>query len=331
MTNLSDRKIAHIDIVLNKKVEPVAPPFEKYALPYSALPEIDMEEIDTSVSVFEKNLSMPFFISSMTGGPAKASMINQNLAIACEKAKIGLGLGSMRVILKNPESLKSFQVKHLCPSIPLFGNIGLVQLNYGVGIDEIRKIIDLTEIDGIFFHINHLQEAIQPEGDTNYKGLYEKFEKLIEKIDIPVIVKEVGSGIDMNTAKKLYEIGVKWIDTQGVGGTSWAWVEGYRRDDNLGEIFKSVGISTDESIIQCKKIDGLKIIGSGGIRSGIDIAKSLMLGADLSASAKPFLEPGLNSAEDVYKLIMQYNQELRVAMFCSGAKDINTLKSTSLI
>lgn len=328
--NTNQRKLEHIKIVLEEKVEPTAPPFDKYILPYSALPEIDMNKIDISVKFLGFTLDFPFLISSMTGGPDKGKIINKNLAIAAEETKVAMGLGSMRVIIKHPESADSFQVKKYCPSIPLLANVGLVQLNYGFGLEEIKRIIDISEVDGLFFHINHLQEAIQPEGDTNYEDLIPKLAKIINKIKVPVIIKEVGSGIDYRTAKKLYDIGVKWIDVAGSGGTSWSWVEGYRRNDDLGHLFRAIGIPTDISLKECSKVKGLNLISSGGIRNGIDIAKSLMLGAKLAGVAKPLLSAALVSPEEVIQVINNFKRELIVAMFCAGAKDLKSLSKIKL-
>jgi isopentenyl-diphosphate delta-isomerase len=305
--------------------------FSKYKLPYTALPEIDLSEIDLSTQFMGSKISFPFIISSMTGGPEKGSIINKNIAIAAEKIGVPFGVGSMRVIIKHPESIASFDVKKYAPNVKLFANVGLVQLNYGFGIDEIKRIIDSIKADGIFFHINPLQEAIQPEGDTNYKNLIPKFEKLLKKINIPVIVKEVGTGIDYKTAKALKDIGVQWIDVSGHGGTHWGWVEGYRGDKDTGDLFKDVGIPTDVAIKDVSKIKDLNIIAGGGIRSGLDIAKSLVLGANMATSAKPFLKASLSSPEEVIKVLERYKKELQIALFSVGASNISELKKKKLI
>jgi isopentenyl-diphosphate delta-isomerase len=328
---INPRKIEHINIVKEKDVEPVKDVFKKYSLPYCSLPELDLKKIDTSTNFLNHKISMPLMISSMTGGPELAGDINKNLAIACQETGIPLALGSMRVIFKYPETLKSFQVKELAKDIPVIGNIGLVQLNYGIGLDQINKLIEDTKIDALFFHINHLQEAIQPEGDVNFSGLFEKLEQIISKIQIPVMVKEVGAGIDFNTAKKLYEIGVKYIDVAGLGGTSWTSVEAYRRQDDLGFVFQDVGIPTDKAIIECSKIDGLKIIAGGGVRNGLDIVKSLMLGASIAGMAKPLLGPALEGSESCVNYIEQVQKQIQIAMFAMGSKNIEDIKTKSLI
>lgn len=324
------RKSEHIKIVLNENVQPILSPFHKYVLPYKALPEINLNDIDTTIKFFSKKLSFPFLIASMTGGEEKGKQINKNLAIAAEESNVALALGSMRVTLEKPESLKTFQVRKYCPSIPLFANLGLVQLNYGYGADEINKIIDSIEADGIFLHINHLQEAVQPEGDTNFKGLMNKLEQVIKKVTRPILVKEVGAGIDDKTARRLYDIGVKWIDVSGLGGTSWTVVEGYRREDALGKTFGAVGIPTDEAIKKASIIKGLDIIAGGGLRSGIDIAKSISLGATMAAIATPLLKPALTSSQACIDYVNNLKRELNVAMFCMGVKNIDGLKKITL-
>jgi len=330
MSKINNRKLEHIRIVLDENVEPIPTPFDNYRLPYSAFPELDYAEIDTSIEFFGKKLSFPFVISSMTGGPEKASMINRNLAEAAEQVGVALGLGSMRVILRKPDSIPSFDVKKYCPSIPLFANMGVVQLNYGYGADEINKIIDSINADGIFLHVNHLQEVIQPEGDLNWKDILPKLEKIISKVHKPIVIKEVGHGIDFKSAKRLKEIGIEWIDVSGVGGTSWAWVEAYRREDDLGHLFKAEGIPTDECLIECSKIKGLNLIAGGGIRNGIHIAKAIMLGATLATAAKPLLESALNGTEECIKVLEKMKKEFTVAMFSMGVRTVEELKNCEL-
>lgn len=329
--DIHNRKLQHIDIVLKNKVEPQTSSLNSYRLPYIALPELDLEEIDTRVSFFNKKLSFPFIVASMTGGAEKVGDINKNLAIACEKEKVALALGSMRIVLKDKTSIRSFDIRSLCPSIPIFANMGLVQLNYGYGAKEINTLIDSIDADGIFLHVNHMQEAIQPEGDTNFKDLIPKLERILPKIKRRVIIKEVGTGIDRDTALKLSKIGIEWIDVSGMGGTSWTSVEAYRRSDDLGFIFEEVGIPLDMAIIGSSDIKGLNIIASGGIRSGLDMAKSIALGASMTSVAKPLLEPALASSIKVSELINKWRKELRIAMFASGVKNIKDLKKIKLI
>lgn len=330
MSQIQDRKKDHIKIVLEKDVEPVSNPFNKYRLPHKAFPEVDFDEIDTSVEFLGKKLSFPFIISSMTGGEENGLKINTNLSKAAEEVKVGLGLGSMRVILRKPESLSTFDIRKHCPSIPLFANFGVVQLNYGYSAEDINKIIKSVDADGIFIHVNHLQEIIQPEGDKNWKGLLKRLGEELPNIDGTVIVKETGHGIEKESAEKLKQIGVNWIDVSGAGGTSWGMVEAYRRTDDLGFLFQAEGTPTDEAILEAKEIGGINIIAGGGIRSGIDIAKAIALGADLATAAKPLLEPALTSSEECVKTLNKLWLELKVAMFVVGVKNIRELKQIKL-
>ena len=314
-------------------MEPVPSVWEKYRLPYKTLPEINYAEIDTTINWLGKKLKQPLLISSMTGGVALAKTINHNAARVAEAAGVALGLGSMRILLKDKDLIETFKVRKLCPSVPLLANLGAVQLNYGVTADDINYLIDAVEADAIFLHLNALQEAIQPEGDTNFAGLFKKLELVIPKLERPVIVKEVGHGIDKATMKKLLTLPLGGIDVAGVGGTSWAWVEGYRRDDNLGEHFKAVGYPTDECLGFAKDLERpnpMNIIASGGIRSGADGAKSLMLGADLYAAAKPFLESAIDSPEALTTKLKNWQQELQTAMFAVGARNLSELKTIPL-
>ena len=327
---MQQRKLEHIHIVTKEQVEPHPSSFDGYRIPYRALPELDLNEIDTSCHFLGKRLSFPFLVSSMTGGPERAAVINKNLAEACEQVGAALGLGSMRVLLRDPGAASSFKVRHLCPSVPLLANLGLVQLNYGVGADEVNLLIDTVEADGIFLHVNPLQEAVQPEGDTDFSGLLGKLERLIPKIPVPVIVKEVGSGIDPVTAQRLADIGVEWVDVAGAGGTSWTRVEGYRRQDRLGQVMKEICISSDQALIGARDIPGLRLIGSGGVRTGLDVAKAIALGADLVGTAKPFLEPAIDGVEPCLALLRLFKKELAVAMFAAGAPNLSALKKIAL-
>jgi isopentenyl-diphosphate delta-isomerase len=388
---IQDRKIQHIQIVKDSPVQPFGNGsiWQKYRLSYKALPEKDLAKINTEYEFLGKKLSFPFLISSMTGGAQKAETINKNLAIAAENQKVAVALGSMRVTLKQPESLESFQVRHLCPSVPLLANLGLVQLNYGFGAKEINQIIDSVEADGICMHINPLQEAVQPEGDVNFEGLIDKLCEILGDIKKPVIVKEVGTGLDLRTAVKLAKAGVRYMDVSGSGGVSWVAVEGFRRDDGLGKILQYEGVPTDLAIIQLSlaklgynvekgdfeedfdpteedmykinyylklynlatmysgsgfigtqgqtsgqiflqnlneelfsfdsdEIQALKqveIIAGGGLRSGLDVYKSELLGANMGTAAKPFLEPALTSPESVIKELQMWRKEYAIAKF----------------
>ncbi|EAN76883.1 isopentenyl-diphosphate delta-isomerase (type II) [Trypanosoma equiperdum] len=336
-----DRKKDHINICLKRNVEPYKNGrsiWDKYVVPYTALPEINMANIDTRCSFMGRSLSFPFIISSMTGGESHGRTINMSLAQACEAEGIPFGVGSMRVVNRYPAAVHTFDVKQFCPSVQMFANIGLVQLNYGFGAADVNRLIECVKADGLFIHLNHTQEACQPEGDTNFENLLEKLKALLPQVKVPVIVKGVGHGIDYESVVALQRAGVKYIDVSGCGGTSWAWIEGRRHpytveEENLGFIFRDVGVTTDQCLTECAplaKKGGLHLIAGGGIRTGLDIAKSLMMGAECATAALPFLKAALEGPEAVRKVIQRLRRELVVAMFACGVKDIASLRRKSL-
>lgn len=324
------RKTDHLRICLEKEVEVGTTGFENYRFVHNALPEIDLDKIDASVEFLGKKLAAPILISSMTGGTPEAGKINQNLAKAAQKIGVAMAVGSQRIAIEDPKLASTFQVREVAPDILLFANLGAVQLNYGFGVKECREAVKMMGADGLVLHLNPLQEAIQPEGNRNFENLFPKIEKVVKGLSIPVIVKEVGCGLSEEVARKLYAAGVKIIDTASWGGTNWAKIEGIRAKGSLGEIFSQWGIPTAESIIACKKVKGLRVIGSGGIRNGVEIAKALALGADLVGLALPFLKPATRSEKEVEEKLLQLVRELKISMFCLGVKNIKEAKKVKI-
>ncbi|KAG5492950.1 hypothetical protein JKF63_01530 [Porcisia hertigi] len=336
------RKKDHIDICLHRDVEPYKRRpslWQKYSLPYKALPEVDLGKIDTSIDFMGTRVSFPFFISSMTGGEAHGRTINENLAKACEAEKIPFGLGSMRIINRYASAVHTFDVKEYCPSVPMLANIGLVQLNYGFGAKEVNNLVDSVRADGLCVHLNHVQEVCQPEGDTNFEGLIEKLRQLLPYIKVPVIVKGVGHGIDHESMVAIKASGVKYVDVSGCGGTSWAWIEGRRQpytveEENIGYLFRDIGIPTDVCLQESAPLTAsgdLHLIAGGGIRSGLDIAKALMMGAEYATAAMPFLAAALESPDAVRAVIQRIRRELVVSMFTCGARNIEELRRMKVI
>lgn len=306
--------------------------FDAYAFEHVALPELDYDAIDTSVSFLGKQLQAPLLISCMTGGTGSARQINRNLAEAAEACGIALGVGSQRKAIEDPSQVDTFDVRDVAPTIPVLANLGAVQLNYGFGLEACERAVEMVKADALVFHLNPLQEAIQPEGQRDFSGLIEKMGAIADALSVPVIVKEIGCGISFEMARRLVSVGINIIDTAGVGGTSWARIEAARAQDlELGELFAGWGIPTPESIAQVSKIDSVTVIGSGGIRSGLDVAKAIALGADLAGLASPFLKPAMESPEAVIKTIEEITQALRITMFCVGAKSIKKLNKTPLL
>jgi isopentenyl-diphosphate delta-isomerase len=327
-----DRKAEHIALSLQTGMQSDRNPFDDYVFEHEALPELDFAEIDTRVRFLGKPLAAPLLISSMTGGTEAAAAINRNLALGAEQARIALAVGSQRKALEDPAQAASFRIRDAAPTIPLLANLGAVQLNYGFGLDACEAAVRMIDADALVFHLNPLQEAIQPEGQRNFAGLLAKMEAVAARLSVPVIVKEVGSGITRETAWALAGRGLRIIDVAGVGGTSWARIEGRRADDDdLGALFADWGIPTPESIRQVRAVPGVTLIGSGGIRSGLDAAKAIALGADLVGMAAPFLAPALDAPEAVAAKAERIIHELKIAMFCLGARTLDDLKRARII
>lgn len=341
--SINQRKADHIRINLEEKVgfPTLTTGLENYAFVHEALPELDLGDVDTSVTVFGKRLNAPLLISSMTGGTEQAQLINRNLALAAQTHRVAMGVGSQRAAIEKGETSASFRVRDLAPDILLFANIGAVQLNYGYGVDQCRRAVEMIEADALILHLNPLQEAVQPEGDVNWKGLLGKIEQVCKLVGVPVIGKEVGWGISAKTARRLIEVGVAAIDVAGAGGTSWSQVEMYRaqteRLRRLAGAFADWGIPTAESLVEVAAVrkqlnrHDLHLFASGGIRSGQDIAKCVALGADLVGLAGPFLKRAIESAEAVCEEMEILTAEMRIAMFCSGVGDLGALRRDGVV
>ncbi|PLT28763.1 type 2 isopentenyl-diphosphate Delta-isomerase [Peribacillus deserti] len=336
--SISDRKDEHIRISLEEDVsgKNITTGLEKYRFIHQALPELDFKDINLSSDFLGKVVRTPFVISSMTGGTKQAMEINKNLALAAQARGWSMGLGSTRAALESPEHAYTFQVRQYAPDIPLFANLGAVQLNYGFTVDDCRKVIDLIEADALVLHLNSLQEVFQPGGDTNFKGLLKKIESLCSQLNVPVGVKEVGWGIHGAAAKKLSEIGVSFIDTAGSGGTSWSQVEKLRSQDPLkikaAESFMDWGIPTADCIVSARA-HGYKgmLLASGGIKNGVEAAKAIALGANLAGFGRSILKSAVESADSLISLFERIELECKIVMFGIGADSMSKLRNTSYL
>jgi isopentenyl-diphosphate Delta-isomerase len=337
VTPITERKSDHIRINLDKDVSSgLTTGLERFRFVHQALPELNLEEVDLSQELFGKQLSAPILISSMTGGTKEAAGINQVLAQAAQETHVAMGVGSQRAGLEYPELADTFRVRHLAPDVLLFANLGAIQLNYGFGIDQCRRAVDMIEADALILHFNALQEAVQPEGDTLFAGLLSKVETICKLLPVPVIAKEVGWGFSAKDAHLLAKTGISAIDVAGAGGTSWSQVEMHRATDEsqarLAAAFIDWGIPTADSIVQVRQAaPNLKIIASGGLRTGIDIAKCLALGAVLGGMAGPFLKAAVKSLQTTTQTIQEVKREIQVCMFAVGAADLDALRATALI
>ncbi len=326
-----DRKAEHIRLALDRRMQLERSCFDDYAFEHVALPEIALDAVDVGATFLGRPLRAPLVISCMTGGTDEATRINRRLAEGAEAAGIAIGVGSQRRALEDPSTAESFRVRPYAPSVPVLANLGAVQLNYGVGVDACRRAVEMIEADALVLHLNPLQEAIQPEGQGDFRGLAAKMGDVARALDVPVIVKEIGCGISATVARALVEQGIRIVDAAGLGGTSWARIEADRADDRgIGELFASWGIPTPDAIRELRAIPGLTIVGSGGLRNGLDVAKAIALGADLAGLAFPFLEAAAESAERVVELAARIVRELRIAMFCAGARDLAVLRDVPL-
>ncbi len=326
-----DRKLEHIQLALEARNQHASRFFDRYDFVHEALPDVDLAAVDVSVEFLGKPLAAPLLVSCMTGGTDSASTINRNLAVAAERAGIALGVGSQRKALEDSATAATFEVRDLAPTIPLLGNLGAVQLNYGFGLEECRRAVEMISADALALHLNPLQEAIQPEGQCDFTGLLPKIGRLVAELGVPVVVKEIGCGISGATGRRLFDVGVRIVDSAGLGGTSWARIEAARASDlELGELFADWGVPSPDSIRQLAAIEGFTVIGSGGVRSGLDVAKALCFGADLVGLAQPFLAAAMESADKVYERIQRVVQELRIAMFCTGCRNLAELRQAQL-
>jgi isopentenyl-diphosphate delta-isomerase len=329
------RKSDHLEICLEENVQArhVTTGFEEIHLVHRALPEVERSKIDLSTKVFNHKFSAPIIVESITGGVEKATKINAAIASVVEKLGLGMGVGSQRAAIEDPTLERTFAVaREKAPKAFLMANLGGAQLVRGYGVKEARKAVRMLKADALLVHLNPLQEAVQPEGETSYTGLLKKIEEIVQALDVPVIVKETGAGIAAEDAKKLEAIGVAGIDVAGVGGTSWAAVESYRAKQQgdefhqrLGEVFWDWGIPTAASLIETTQCVRTPVIASGGIRSGVDSAKALALGASLVGMAHPVLDPAFHGAEEVEKKLRLIIEELRNTMFLVGADSIPKL------
>lgn len=336
VTPTTSRKADHIHINLEKDVgSAIQSGLERYRFIHQALPELDLDKINLSQDLFGRSLQIPLLISSMTGGIDEAATINRNLAIAAQETNIAMGVGSQRAAIEQPEVAATFQVRQYAPNILLFANLGAIQLNYGYGLDECMRAVEMIEADALILHLNPLQEAVQSEGDTRFAGLAGKIKEICQDLPVPVIVKEVGWGISVKSAQLLTDAGVAAIDVAGAGGTSWSQVEMHRAKNQsqarLAGAFIDWGIPTVDSILNvCRTAPNLPIFASGGVRSGIDIAKCIALGAVLGGMAGPFLKAAALSAEDTVKTIHEIRREIQVCMFAAGAANLDQLHKTPL-
>jgi isopentenyl-diphosphate delta-isomerase len=335
-TKIPDRKEDHIRINLEEDVSSrLTTGLERYRFIHQALPEIALEDVKLSQTLFGKFQRVPLLVSSMTGGTSQAALINRILAQAAQQVGLAMGVGSQRAALLDPSRSDSFQVRQYAPDILLFANLGAVQLNMGFGLDECIKAVEMITADALVLHLNPLQEALQPEGDHNFRDLVRKIAALRKSLPVPLVIKEVGWGISVEAARMLNDAGVDAIDIAGAGGTSWSEVEKHRISDpyqaETAGAFVSWGIPTAESILNVRSVfKDRPVFASGGLKNGIDVAKCLALGADLCGMAGVFLRAASKSLQTTINTMQMIVDQIQIAMFASGASSLPDLKTNKL-
>lgn len=330
----SKRKLDHINSCLEKKVETQnkSPGFENIDLIHQAVPEINLEDIDISKTIFGKKLDAPIIICPMTGGHKKGEEINKALASAAQDLNIAFSVGSQRAAIEEPELEDTYQVRNVAPEILLFGNLGITQLSQNYGTKEAKKAIEMINADGLGIHLNPLQEAIQPEGKGDFQGAIESVSKICSELEKPIYVKETGAGINGKIASKFEKQGIDAIDVSGAGGTSWSGVEATRKESRtkVGNVFWDWGIPTAVSTAEVSENVDIPIISSGGIRTGLDAAKAIALGADLVGVGLPLFRASIKGEEKIIDWLKEFILELKIAMFLSGCSELSGLSEASL-
>jgi isopentenyl-diphosphate delta-isomerase len=332
------RKAEHLRINLEENVSfpQLTSGLERVRFVHRALPEMSLDQVSLATTLFGRRLRAPLLISSMTGGTAEAQRINYHLAEGAQAAGIAMGLGSVRAALERPALLDTYRVRHLAPDILLLANLGAAQLNAGLGPADCQRAVEMVEADALILHLNPLQEALQAEGDTDWRGLQAKIAAVCRHVPVPVVAKEVGWGISPEVGRQLVDAGVAAIDVAGAGGTSWSLVEMHRapteRRRRLCAEFSDWGIPTAEALVRLRAaLPGVPLIASGGLRSGMDLAKVLALGAQLGGMAGPFLKAADQSAQAVVDLAQEAADVLRIVLFCLGIGDLDAFRGAPVL
>jgi isopentenyl-diphosphate Delta-isomerase len=329
----ASRKDDHLRINIHEDVaaKGVETGFDDWRFVHRGLPEIDLDDVDLRTTFLDRPVGAPLLVSCMTGGTEQARVINRRLARVAHEHRLAMGLGSCRVLLEQPDVLPTFDVRDVAPDVPLLANLGAVQLNLGVDVDACRHLLRVLRADALVLHLNPLQEALQPAGNTVFRGLIARIATVCEQLGAPVIVKEVGWGISEDLVARLFEAGVAAVDVAGAGGTSWSEVERHRISDpvraRVAGAFAGWGIPTTEALVRARRAaPDRMLIASGGVRDGIDVAKALALGADSVGIAGGLLRAAADGDDALDDAVAVILEELRLAMFCVGAAGVGDLR-----
>ena len=333
MNATAKRKVSHIDICVNEKVEAKRKTagFEDIEFVHNALPEVNFEKIDVSTQFLGKKLAAPLLIEAITGGHEKGGEINRVLAEVAQEYGIGFGLGSQRAMLEDVAVSSTYKVRSVAPDALIIGNIGVAQLKK-YDSQKIAWAVETIDADAIAVHLNPLQEFVQPEGDKNFEGCLKLLERLCELVPVSVIAKETGAGISPEVAIKLEDAGVAAIDVAGAGGTSWSGVELLRSKKDLDDAFWDWGIPTAVSTALITRAVKIPVICSGGVRSGVDLAKGIALGASIGGAALPFLKAwSSGGGKAVSYLVAKWIEELKISVALTGSRNLHELRNAPLI
>jgi isopentenyl-diphosphate delta-isomerase len=340
MSGIEKRKLRHIRVSLEEDVETdISTGFKDVHLIHRALPEIDLDDVSLETSLLDKKIAAPLVMSAITGGTDEAKKINTVLAEVAEEKQIGISVGSQRIAVAQPETASTFSVvREKAPSTFVMGNVGAPQLSLGWGVEEAQKCVDMIKADALALHMNPLQEAVQVDGDTNYRGVLAKVSELSKEISVPLIMKETGAGIAWEDAVKMQEAGASGLEISGVGGTSWSAVEyhiakevGKKDMEYLGQALWNWGVPTAISVVETSNKTTLEIIASGGLRTGVEVVKSIALGAHAGGMAKPFLEKAVESKEALAEYVDHIIREIKVVMFLVGAQSVEDLRKVPVV
>ena len=328
VSQIEKRKVDHIKICVEKDVafKEKTTLLECVELDYKTLPEISLNDVDLETEFLGKKFSFPLMVSAITGGAELSKKINQDIAKACQELGIGMGVGSMRAMMESPSLANTYYVRDVAPDIFLAGNIGAAQLKE-YSPELMNKTLESIGADALAIHLNAAQEAVQPEGDVDFIGVMDKISEYVDEISVPVYVKEVGHGISFGVAKALKDTGVKAIDVQGAGGTSWTMVDALRHKNSFGKTFREFGIPTAVSLIETKNalLGERQLVASGGIRNGFDGTKSIVMGADLVGVAMPVLKAQQKSYKALQDYLYNFTVEMSITSFLLGCKNVSEL------
>lgn len=338
MSDIEKRKSEHIDVVLSGAASQahITTGFAEVRFEHNALPEISLAEIDITTQFLARQMSAPIIVSAMTGGPKISARLNLNIAEACHDLGLGFGVGSQRIALEGGGSSGfGLDLRRAAPNVPILANFGAAQLNEWDDVNMAQRAVDMIGADALVIHLNPVQEAVQQGGDTNWSGLLEKIGRLCRTSAFPIIVKEVGAGISARVARRLVDAGVAGIDVAGLGGTSWAAVEAARADTMsnklIAEAFRDWGIPTADAIRQVRAAcPGTLVIGSGGLRDGLDCAKAIRLGADMTGFAAGVLPGAVAGSQQIHERLSILIEQLRITCFCTGSINLAALRDAPL-